>query len=770
MPTKFNLFMNFLRGLLMAVWAIGSAYGQGGPLDSLQNLLKTQLPDTYRIAVLNKIGQRYTSSSPDSALMYIQQAYQLSRKTGHRRSLSSSLRHMGFAYWVQGKHRQALSRFNQMLQLEQRTPNSTGVAVALICIGNVYARQSEYDSAFLYFKKATRVYQRLNKSNEQAGVLNNLGFVSYKRGKYPEALAYYRQALALYKSLKNKSLKNKSNEASELSNIGAVLKEQGEYAAALRHYFQALQLYKQINDSEGVISMLNNIANVYIKEGNYRLSLNYHLQVLKYRQATDSKYEIAQSLHNVASGYLYLKEYKRGLLYSEKALRIQEKIDDKEGIANSLMVLGMLYRATGKTPLALAAQQRSLVIYRTIGSQPGILNMLVELSISYRTLHQYTQASKQLQVARPLAVRLGTVETQMQVEEQLALVDSAQGRPGAALGHFKRYIALKDSLFNSRKSQQLTELLTRYESEKKDQNILLLNQRNQLQQTQLKLQQAQLKRQQLARNTTLGGAVLLLLLLGLLYNRYRLKQRANRYLEAQQAQINQQKLTLEHLLHDKEDLLGQKELLLKEIHHRVKNNLQMVMSLLRAQAAELQDQGALQALQESQARVQAISLIHQFLYQSASLGQLEMDRYVRTLVSYLNKTLGRPGQVGFELALDSLLLDVDQATPMGLILNEVLTNALKYAFGSSGSGIIRVSLRQLGGQVHLEVADNGIGLPAGFVPEQSPSMGLQLIYGLARQLQAQIRFANQEGCQFNLQLPLLAESFAEEPTAELTNL
>ncbi|WP_231590783.1 sensor histidine kinase [Hymenobacter terrenus] len=397
-----------------------------------------------------------------------------------------------------------------------------------------------------------------------------------------------------------------------------------------------------------------------------------------------------------------------------------------------------------------------MALFREIGDQSGELVARVALGSLYNQRREFGLAKVELERALSLAVKIGELFTQMQIHEQLYSLYAAKNRGAEALANFKRYTALKDTMFNQQRAKQLSELQVQYDTYKQQQNIERLNQRNQL-------QQARLQQEALLRRGVLGGAAMLLLLLGLLYNRYRLKQKANRQLETKQAEINLKNELLERLLGQKSKLLEEKEWLLKEIHHRVKNNLQIIMSLLNSQTAQLHDPAALSALKESQSRVQTVALIHQFLYQSDNLAKLVAAQYVQTLVNYLHSMLSPNKGVRCVVEVEPIELDVDQAVPLGLILNELVTNALKYAFPGGRSGTIRVSLQQAAeAELLLEVADNGVGLPDSFQPQANNSLGLCLVYGLTGQLRGHLSFHNDNGCHVSLRMPLTAIV----PTAE----
>jgi two-component sensor histidine kinase len=182
--------------------------------------------------------------------------------------------------------------------------------------------------------------------------------------------------------------------------------------------------------------------------------------------------------------------------------------------------------------------------------------------------------------------------------------------------------------------------------------------------------------------------------------------------------------------------LREKETLLQEVHHRVKNNLQIVSSLLKLQADSLTDRTAAGLLKESQQRVLSMALIHERLYAGKQLAAVEFDSYARTLVQELVYSYaGRAGNVSGRIQPPPILLSIGQAIPCGLILNELITNALKYAYPDGGSGEVIVELNESPeGRIRLAVSDNGKGLPAGFNLQKNKSLGLRIVDVLAKQL------------------------------------
>jgi two-component sensor histidine kinase len=159
-------------------------------------------------------------------------------------------------------------------------------------------------------------------------------------------------------------------------------------------------------------------------------------------------------------------------------------------------------------------------------------------------------------------------------------------------------------------------------------------------------------------------------------------------------------------------LLTEKDWLVKEIHHRVKNNLQIVMSLLNSQSAYIDNELALTAIHDSQHRVHAMSLIHQKLYGLENVSSIDMSVYIRELVTYLADSFNTGQRIHFELKLEPLEMDVSQAVPLGLILNEAITNSFKYGFPDGRSGVMSILLgMSTPDHYSLIISDNGIGMP-----------------------------------------------------------
>ncbi len=199
--------------------------------------------------------------------------------------------------------------------------------------------------------------------------------------------------------------------------------------------------------------------------------------------------------------------------------------------------------------------------------------------------------------------------------------------------------------------------------------------------------------------------------------------------------------------------LAEKEELLAEVHHRVKNNLQVIISLINLQAANVEDTRVLALFDEARNRVYSIATIHESIYRSATFAGLNLANYARQLVPDLVRFYGAQERIEVSVDGDGVMLELERAVPYGLLLNELVSNVCKHAFPNGRRGELRVRVNQEDDHISLEVADTGVGLPPGFDNRRSGSLGLQLVHSLARQLRATVEFVPGHGTRVAARIP-----------------
>lgn len=465
--------------------------------------------------------------------------------------------------------------------------------------------------------------------------------------------------------------------------------EGGRSEESLKWMFKALERFIAINDG-GVYSTLFNILSLMNESsGREQEALDLALNTAKRLppEQVDDKFFHQMSL---AICHMSLKKY-------DLALRFTAAADSLEKLHPAVTIAGSYRKA-------------------------AIEDLITSIHFARG---DYATAKKRLEKYLADNTRLRVLDDDIRAYQRLITIDSAYNDPASVANHYKKYIELLDSNFRASKIRQAEELQVMYQTQEKENEIALLNE-------QAKVEQSNLKQATLIKNVTIGGIAVALIIAGLLYRQSTLRKKNNQVITHKNDQLRH--------------LLTEKEWLLKEIHHRAKNNLQIVMSLLNTQSAYIENDAALTAINDSQHRVQAMSLIHQKLYRSENVSSIDMDVYIRELASYLSDSFNTGNRIRFEFNIGPVEMDVSQAVPLGLIVNEAITNSIKYAFPDGKNGVISVSLSETSPEHYLlSVSDNGVGMPAHLHNEKPASLGMSLMVGLSEDLEGHFAMENHNG-------------------------
>ena len=589
-------------------------------------------------------------------------------------------------------------------------------------------------------KDSLSFYQKKGIKHKSIDVLKNIAIIHFHQGKLDSAEIELETALEYYESVDNDSLPPVYNL------LSAIATSKGDLKRGLHYGLEAVKSMENDPDSTNSGYYYARLGHVY-REMNeneqsiywYRKSLDYFIRHYPFTPPNPLFNEANNEWHDPL--YRIAWHMVRGLIKQKKeieALTLMESIAKKyptKILVNKANIAGALaecYEANKQFDKA-ETHYLELIWFKEKGKAKPIT-----MSDTYYTVGKfYVNQNRFNDAEKYISKIFSNLENAYfpRIKDAHLMqfkIDSANGNYLTAIDHFQKYKFLSDSLLNETKVREIEELRIQFETEKKDQELKLRAQSIDLLTTETELQQKKISQAKLLRNGGIAGFVLLLIILGLLYNQNRLRRKSNEEINAKNSNL--------------EDLLDEKKWLVKEIHHRVKNNLQTIVSLLESQSHHLEDE-ALSAIQESQSRIYAMSLIHQKLYREDNLAAINMGVYLPDLVHYLRDSFNVKSRIQFELAIESLELDVSQAIPLGIILNEAVTNSIKYAFPDhSANNVITVTLeKDSGGLIKLIISDNGTGLPEGFDVNNITSLGLKLIKGLTGDLNGQFSIKSKKG-------------------------
>lgn len=748
--------LDFQKGRDNATFFIGNSYAEKQDMQSAVSVMNATT-GKLKIRLLIMLGERYffragdLRKNQDSALVFMFQAKSLSESIHDLPLLYKSLGLLGKYYFAIGQFKDGEEAFMRPIRDYNKSGNIADEAHWWSELGKFMPDSDSTFSKELYcHNRALVLYQKINDRAKLPSILEDIAFVYQIHNQLGIAIQKRIEAVELRKSLGQKALYLK------YADIAQVYLAIGNNQAALYYSLAA------INNADSLKKHFSN-GFLYLQLGEcYRALKDPDNSIPAYKEALRHFTQIDRLFFPVA-GRIVSELLKKGnaiealnfidsLVNDNKPVRIE----DKETIAASK---AECFRVLHKYDLAekqylemikLDNQQQEQT--KSVGLVTnGLVYTITGSEANYIIASFYAEQNK-FNIAMPYLVRALSFKTsfappvdlQMNIHYLMFKADSAAGNYISAIRHYSIHKSLNDSIFNEAKSKQIEELKIQYQTTEKEKDLKLLQSKEQVQAKELEWS---------FRMRTFISilALLLMIMLGFGFSRYRLKQQSNLQLEAQQAEINAQYLELTNLNKAQEKTLVEKEWLIKEIHHRVKNNLQMIISLLNAQSEFLDHPSAIQAIKESRERMQAVALMHQKLYQPDEGTPLNMLAYIQEMVNYLGSGFANVDRITFKLDIEDINLDVSRAIPLGLILNEAITNVIKYAFSSHQRGILSIALRYLtNDDILLQVKDNGKGLPEDFDVLKSKSLGIHLIELFAEQLDGTVQFFNSNGLEMRM--------------------
>lgn len=607
-------------------------------------------------------------------------------------------------------------------QMAQQTGYKEGEGLALRTLGIASSVRGRYQAALPYYEGAVQVFKKEKDAFNLGTAYGNLAIGLQQLNRYSEALAVFEKIFVLADSLGDDQTKMRS-----LNNLGLLYADIGEYPKALDNFQQTLDYKASQGDSAGMSTTLVNIGYVHEKQGDWELAQSYYEQSLQISQKVGDKVMESDAHHNIGLMLDQQQKYDNAKHHFEQAVQILEQLNNENGKSETLLAMAEMLRKQGEIKEA----KQKLLIAMKVPEFLEVPEFLAEAKVIEgrleQNLQQYSQAIKYFQAAHQAASKAGLQEYERLSLSGLAESFSAIGQYDSAHFYLNEYVALQDSLFNEDRSQQIAFMETRFDTRQKEATIDLLKENERLKTSQLKS----------SRNALIITGIALILLGGLAL----LLFRSNRIRKATNTALSQAN--------------EQKELLLHEIHHRVKNNLQTISSLLRLQAKYIEDPTAIDAINEGRNRVKSMALIHQKLYQGDQLNLIDMIKYIEDLTKNLRHAYrDRMDNVKIHTHISDISLDVDTAIPLGLILNELIINAMKYAFPNDRSGQIRIDMDVVApNDLVVTVSDDGVGMQDVPDIESSQSFGMKLIHTMAKNLNGHLQIDHKKGTKFVLAIP-----------------
>ncbi len=585
-------------------------------------------------------------------------------------------------------------------------------------IGNYHMYKGEYDTAIIFFNKSLEVSKSINYVKGLYSDNASLGNVYFYNRKFDSAKIKYNEALDI--ALKNNI---KSKYTSAYLAVANVNYYTNNNEKAIKNYIKAIDsgIYLKGKGKKRIIPVYINLgalfldrkeyvkSNLYLKQG-YTLA-----KKLEFKQGmADAGLKLSRSYYENNSKF---KESEKILL---NCIKIYKEIGDNPFLINSYLNLSDLYIATGELDKSIELKHKAVSLAKTHNLKDYYYAATTGLAKSYYKNKNYESSLKNVNtILKDTADNRMTNLTKISLFRLKSELEAINKNFEQAFIYSQILNKETNKQFKEEKNQIVNDIQEKYETEKKEKDNIQLKTE--------KAEQALILEKETKKKWYLSvGLLASLLILGVFWFYYKRNKK--------------QKEVIENLQ--------------KELHHRIKNNLSIIDTFIDVAKEEFSDKKFISKLNELQNRIESINEVHQQLYQNHDITKLNIKKYINTIAKNVQQSINNP-HIKIQQNLDNTIkIPADKSFPMGLIINEFLTNSFKYAFKKHEKGIVSIEISKDTTNYKLQLSDNGIGLPKDFNIETTESFGTRIMKLLTEQLKGTFLLESANGVQLTIKFPI----------------
>ena len=604
----------------------------------------------------------------------------------------------------------------QAYDAAMRLSNNPVAVKSLTLISENYWDLKNYNNSEIFARRALIIAQKYQLDSLKGDCWLSLGMISYSRENFRKSIDEYNYALAEYIKCDQKGYM-----ADAYMNIGVSERKLSKYKEAIDNFTKAASIYVNSGRRKNLSSTFTSIAGCFLDLKNYPKALEYNNKALQIRKELNEKQLVSNSLNNIGIIFLRAKQPDSGIFYLDKSLALMKGVKDSSELVLTLQNLGACWKLRGHLDKA----ERYLLRAQDIASKYPMAEESArgeaDLAEIYSSQKKYDKALNSINITIDNAKKAKLLDLLQRAYSVKYNIYKQIGDYKNAVLYADKKGELNDTLFAISTTRAVTDAETKFQTKQKELVITSLR------------EQANLRQKILGQQKTLIfvlsiAAVLLAALFVIAYNNFRKKNKANKRIQT----------------------------LMQDLHHRVKNNLQILSGLFTMQIDNLSDENTKNALRENEARLTSMNLIHNKLYLDNTTTKIEMNDYLTKLLNHIKDSFGgyKQNEINLRIEVSNIMLEADKAVAIGLIANELTTNAFKYAFNGQVHGEIHLALQLVEkSKILLTLGDNGVGLKAEN-KDKAPSFGLKLVNLMARQLNSTLVVNNNNGVFYQMEISI----------------
>ena len=674
-----------------------AAHAQKSKIDSLKKIL-TQTTDTARVHTLNHLAYELYYDQPRVAITYAEEALALARDMQYKKGLAES---------------------NDLL-------------------GRSYSELDDLKKTLKYYLESASYYKLIDEPIKLGEEYNEIGVVYKILGQYDKALQYFTLALEIFEADEFQNGKGNA-----LINIGQVYSYLGNYEKAIEHYIKSIKIWEDLQDENGLALAHGNLGNLYYNLKEYKKALEYFNVAEKLFRKLGENFMLANVLNNIGLIYNNFQDNEKALEYFESALALSKELNYKSGMAFGLSNIGRIYQDQKKYEEAVEQYESALQLFKETGNKSLVAGRLNDLGEVYTMLGDFEEAYSKLTEGLEIAKETNDAERELISYKALFEYYEVTKNYNLSLEYYKKYSALKDSVYNIQKSEQIAEIQTRYETQKKEQENELLRKEKAIREETITRKEAQ-------NRMLLIGILFILSFAGYFYIVYRQKQKTNYLLSRQNEEINlkqQEIINVNASLQESQEQLFKANEELQRLNANLETTVRERTSALEKSNVEL-DTFLYQSSHALRRPIVSIMGLVQVVRLESKQSQIDlirdkiedtakkMDVMLRKLVmaSEINisqfdpvkpidfkaiieetwETLSKnfeTSNICFKSVVDPMDNFLSKDVLIRILFYNILENAILYSVDPALHHTkIKVAVSKLEGGVDIQVLDNGIGI------------------------------------------------------------
>lgn len=684
--------------LLFFFWVhYSTSSAQDTRIDSLKTLF-SQASGTVEIDYCLKLVDAYQRTNLNEAMAYAHQALKKAEALENKTYIAKAYKAIADTYQAMHKVKQAIEACLESIKLYEELKDKNGLASAYNSLGNIYQAQNFFPKALKAYAKSLEILRKLKKKDKIANVQHNMGVMHYYLSNYDQAISLHEESLKI-----RRALNDDFGISNSLFNLGIVWNNKGSYKKAEEYIFASLAIQEKIGDQIAMAKILNSIGVLHSEHQNFEKALEYYHKALSTYETSNNKMGIGIVLNNIAIVHVDEGRYDQSMDFHKRSLVVRESINDKRGIAQSYSNIGEVYYKQGDLKSALEYQKKGLKIRKEIGSRGGMGGSNRHLGTVYMAMGNYDAAEHHFQEGIAISKELNKISGGLSKSyKALSEVYEIKGDYKKALTAYKNYTIVKDSVYNEEETHRLAELTTKYETEKKEQQLSLLN------------KQAELD--QLWRNLLIGGIMLLGLIAFFIYRFQRIKAIKNRQLYQTERALTRQLQEVDRM----------KSRFFTNISHEFRTPLTLILGPveeLLAQNEKSQQITPLQLIKRNAHRL--LKLINQLLELSKiEAGKISLQATPSNIIPFLKgialsfESLAEQRSINFSFkSREEEVIVFYEAEKTEQILINLISNALKFTPPNGRVEIIvNKNMQEQRHYLDLVVRDTGVGIHTAQLP------------------------------------------------------